>query len=221
MVFNKLVGFLREKIQSSSDSIKKLFLQGIIKTRIFSRNPTNGIQMAFESMAKGVLGTFVFVLDKTHDILNNVRGYICEEDNMRALRRDVVSFIFFHFVWLWFMVRDTLFNLKHVFYACQIKWKKFRINESFKHLSDYRYTFNEDHTYPYRKSVEIVGWDDKEKEIKLDELQILAVKNIGSKKNKISLREIISFCGLSQRISILEFSYISFMGHKNVWLRNE
>jgi hypothetical protein len=69
--------------------------------------------------------------------------------------------------------------------------------------------------------VEIVGWDDKEKEIKLHELQILAVKNIGSKYNKISLREIISFCGLSHRISILEFSYISFMGHKKVWLRNE
>jgi hypothetical protein len=218
MVFNKLVGFLRENIQSGVESIKKLFLEGIIKTRIFSRNPRNGIQVAFESMTKGVFGTVVFVLDKTRDILNNVREYICEEDNMRVLRRDLVSFIFFHVVWLWFMMKDTLFNLKHTF---QIKWKQFRLKESFKHLSDYRYTFNEEHTYPYRKSVEIVGWDDKEKEIKLHELQILAVKNIGSKYNKISLREIISFCGLSHRISILEFSYISFMGHKKVWLRNE
>ena len=198
MVFNKLVG--------------------ITKNSIFSRSPKNGIRLAFESMTHGFFGTVVFVLDKTRDILNNVREYICEEDNVRALRRDVKSFIFFNIVWLWFMMKDTLFNLKHTF---QIKWKQFRLKESFEHLSDYRYTFNEEHTYPYRKSIEIVGWDDKEKEIKLDELQTLAVKNIGSKNNKTSLREIISFCGLSHRISILEFSYISFMGHKKVWLRNE
>lgn len=218
MVFHRLVNCLRENLECGIESTKKLFLRGIIKTRIFSRSPRNGILVVFESITEGILGTFVFVLDKTRDILNNVREYICEKDNMRALRRDTISFIFFHILWLWFMMKDTLSNMRH---TAQIKWKKFRLKESFKHLSDYRYTFNEEHTYPYRTSVEIVGRDDKDKEIKLDELQILAVRNIGSKNNTISLREIISFCGLSNRISILEFSYISFMGHKKVWLRNE
>tara|TARA_Y100000389_G_scaffold139776_1_gene137560 strand:- start:337 stop:993 length:657 start_codon:yes stop_codon:yes gene_type:complete len=218
MVFNRLVGFLRENIECGIEITKKLFLLGIIKTHIFHRTPINGIHGAFESMKKGVSETGLFMLDKTCYILNNAREYIYEEDNMRALRKDAVSFMFFHVMWLWFMIKDTLSNVRH---TVQIKWKKFRLKESFKHLSDYRYTFNEEHTYPYRKSIEIVGWDEKEKEIKLDELQILAVKNVGSKNDKLLLREIISFCGLSRRISILEFSYISFMGHKKVWLRNE
>lgn len=218
MVFNKIFGFFSENLKCGIETIKRLTLYGSIKSCLFNRNPRNSIQVVFETMTKYTLGIAVVLLDKTHETLDTVKEYICEEDNMRALRSDVLSFIFFHIVWVCFMIKDTFFRLKH---EIKLKWTDLRCKNSFSHLSDYRYNFNDTHTYPYRKLVEIVGHDEKEKEIKLNELQVSAVKNIGSVHNNISLREIISFCGLSYRISSLEFSYISFMGQKKVWLRDE